>query len=211
MPLHFIRSLVEPVTECFYDFKTDVWVIGDRGGLAEFIADFDHARSTTHPIHVAAIPPDSPGMRCVVMPVSKYPTRKPILKAVERIVFRNGAPVMQVVLCGNKRGYAKLAALARKAMLASGGPLDHWHVDDAELEWVVPRSIALNLRGAVHGWTTEDLGCYADDVRTGGCYRLPKDISWLEQDTCSADDYVPSDICKLFPGSLVNQPLRVYV
>jgi hypothetical protein len=80
-------------------------------------------------------------------------------------------------------------------MAAKGGPLDHWHVDDVWNDWVAKASISLNVRGAVEGWSVEALGCYAEDLRTGGDYRLPTNIETLQRDVEYPYDDFPSDIC----------------
>jgi len=194
MPLHLVRNITPTISEYGYFAKTEVWAFGDRQGYIDLIADLDRARKTRDAIHVAAIPRSSRGMLCVVLPATNFRTRRSALRIIERTVFVRGEPAMQVVLCGNRRAYSRLAGIVRDAIAAEGDPVEHWHCNDDYTEWIEKRSIALNLRGAVKGWGRKQLNNYFDFVRSGGNHRLPENFDYLRDEPANQHDDIPPDM-----------------
>jgi hypothetical protein len=178
--LHFIRSITVMEDDDYYESKTDVCVFGDLGGYAYLCDVLREARDGGGAIKLSEIPRRSNSMHVVILPAATHPLRAPRLKLIERIVFARRAPVMELIVYGNRAGYNKLGALvAELADSRAGVPLDHFHVDDWTDDWVVKRSVALNIRGPLKTWSRHALGSYATAIYERSRHYIPDDIGYL--------------------------------
>ena len=194
MPVHLIRSISQSVSEYYYSVKTDVWFFADRTGFAHVLKQLRGRLSSRVPAPLIGIPNNSPGMRAVVLLAPTDRSAQPALMAFERPVLWRGRSAMQLILIGNRAGYARLCGVLEQAMNAKLGPRDHWHCADVHDKWMIPPSVALNVRGAVNRWTKADLAEYGDDLRSGGNHQFPEGIGFCLADKAFRHDHFPKDI-----------------
>lgn len=167
----------------YYESKTDVCVFGDRKGYDYLIARLASAKTAKQPVRVADIVRVENSMQAVVLPARKIAGNRPRLKLWERIIFERGKPAMELVMCGNRAGYNRLAGIVRSLAIHGGPPLlDHSHVDDWVDDWVIKRSVSLNVRAPLAKWSRASLDYYADAIYGPNPYRLPppEDINYLK-------------------------------
>jgi len=206
MPVNLIRSTEELESQYRYEMKTDVWVFADRAGYGRVIEQWREDLVPGELVPLAGIPEDSPGMHGTALLVPSRGTGRPALRAIERPVCWRGRWRMQLILAGNRAGFARLAEIAGAAMATGLGPCDHWHCNDEDDRWVVKRSVSLNFRGAVTGWDAVGLQEYKEDFRTGGRHQFPETLDFLCQDELCQDEYrhdrFPDDIVDWLSSSL---------
>jgi hypothetical protein len=196
--LRFIRLYAALDTCWQFAMKTDVWVFSDLDGLLYLKKSIRKAIKAKHNIHLDEVETDSVSMQCVILPALKKPATKPRLKIVERKIFKNAAPEMELVILGNKAGYKKLVSelnIAIKQYLDN--PTEHLHIDDLDCAWVVPRSVSLNIRGPVSAWDKDLLGDYFSlaTEKTGSylpenCDAMTKEIWEYENPVVGEGPYI---------------------
>jgi hypothetical protein len=118
-------------------------------------------------------------MRAIVLPALRKPAASR-LRLVERIVFRTDRPQMELVICGNVAGYRRLIATIASLLRKWPDPMEHVHVEDGQDAWVVKRSVALNIRGALRRWSRAGMSDYAEFVSRPTRHTLPPDIANME-------------------------------
>ena len=131
--LRFIRQYSTLDTSWQFEMKTDVWVFSDLAGLSYLKKSIAKAMKTKQNFYLDEVEKDSVSMQCVILPALKKPATKPRLKIVERKIFKNAAPEMELVILGNKAGYKKLVSelnIAIKQYLDN--PTEHVHIDDLD-------------------------------------------------------------------------------
>ena len=183
--LAFIRS--KTVFDCwdFYESKTEVIVFGDRAGYRLLRSKL--LRACRSKGNLELLSENQNSMRAVILPVQKTHGRSPKLKFVERFINFQKAANMELVIAGNAPGYRyfadKLYGLlaSRKCDIT-----DHIHLDDMADRFVIPRSVALNIRAPLKEWNSKALGDFAHLVEARGADFLPKEI---EHRFTQTDDY----------------------
>ncbi len=196
--LYFIRSVSGWLADEFYDQRTDVWVFGDLAGYRHFQHGLRRAKERDK-ITVLDLPADSATMNVVILPAAKGRASKPRLKVIERFVFIDKNPQMELVLYGNETAYDHLCRVIDLAMTSSlGDPIDHFHVDEGPGGpdcFLIPRSVSLNIRGPLFEWSLDKLEShYREMIVERGEYYLPKDYRH-----CIPQDYPYSE-----PNSKTN-------
>ncbi|HVA45465.1 MAG TPA: hypothetical protein VNH11_03690 [Pirellulales bacterium] len=180
--LYFIRSRSAVDDENYYDSKTDVYVFGDKRGFDYFVACITAARGRQNPLPLVDAAPLRNGMRAVVLAPTRRGGTRPRIKFAERVIFRRRKPAMELIIIGNRQGYARLAAVV--SSLASKGPplMEHVHLDDMFDSWVVKRSVSLNIRAPLENWSRRHLAEYDHAIYGMNSYVLPpsEDINYLE-------------------------------
>ncbi|HEY3245051.1 MAG TPA: hypothetical protein VGM03_17045 [Phycisphaerae bacterium] len=187
--LYFIRAATAKHCWDIYDANTDVWVFGDVAGYRYMRSCLRRAQGSSRNLRLHKFDPRSHSMRVIVVPAARIPMRAPRLKAIERIVFIESRPEMELVIYGNRAGYDRLSA-AFERMIAGGsdGPHDHEHVDDNLL---VPRSVYLNIRGPLSRWSRSRLGSYAQMVYQRQPTHLPPGIEYLTAEVWPYEEINP--------------------
>lgn len=183
MNLRFIRQYSVLDTSWQFEMKTDVWVFSDLDGLLYLKKSIRKAIKAKHNIHLDEVETDSVSMQCVILPALKKPATKPRLKIVERKIFKNAAPEMELVILGNKAGYKKLIAelnIAIKQYLDN--PTEHVHIDDWCCAWVVLKSVSLNIRGPVSTWDKDTLGDYFAMTTEKTSSYLPENCDYMTKE-----------------------------
>jgi hypothetical protein len=175
--LHFHRSLTEIEADEYFDSKTDVWVFGDVEGYCVWIKSIQKALDSRRPVALPEISLRSNSMLAVLMPVSHKPSRVPRLKIIERLVFLRKNPRMEVVFHANVKGYQRLVSMIDDLIdQSSGCPRDHFHLDD----WIVKRSVGVNVRGPLRKWSRKNLVEYGSTVFTRGPRDLPGGVAYIQ-------------------------------
>lgn len=172
--LVFIRSAT--CLDCwdYYETKTDVWVFGDVEGYDSLRQDILKATGATENIHLTLLERHATSMRGVVLPAKGMDSRRPRLKFIERFIPDKSGPNMELVIFGNQAGYRYLADKIAKLMQDYlGRPSEHLHLDDHSDPHLLPRSVALNLRGPVQKWGRKSLAEHGDLVYSKSVDFLP--------------------------------------
>jgi hypothetical protein len=187
--VHLIRAKMAYQTSDYYEEKTDVWLFGDVSGYRSLQETIRRASAGHRLQRPACGGAGSNSMRACILRPSSSPRHQPRLKLVERIVFLDKAPEMELIVYGNDAGYEWLNEMLDRAFTDYlDDPSEHVHVDDHRGGPVVRRSVALNIRGAVGSWSREALGDYASFVFDRQPTYLPSDIGYLTKALCPYED-----------------------
>jgi len=154
--IRLIRSRGVWDTENIYLDRTDVMVFADAEGYRHMAAGVLEAKKGAVHLDTAR---DQYSMRCVILPPDDTVT-DPRIKFLERIVFDDQAPEMELMIFGNSAGLEWLSDLLYDFIERHKGVEDDMHLDDHdgfEVNQIKPGSISLNLRGVVPEWTKEGL------------------------------------------------------
>lgn len=169
-------------------------MFGDVGGFRYLSDCLNAARSSVGNVHLDEIDLASNSMRVVVVPSNNMGADEAHLRIIERPVFVNGSANMEVVICGNDRGYQHLADLVTRVAGDTDEGLDnHWHLDDAVDACLIPRSISLNIRSPLIEWSKENLGHWTGVVLERQPDYLPEDIHFMFE---SPEPY--EEVCEKF-------------
>ena len=141
--LEFLRSKSTVATPQCYDEMTDVWVVGNSQGFQAFARALRRAETSaiTTVFQLSDVSPH--GMRVVVIPAERRPARARV-RLWERVVSVKRQMKMELVVYGNMQGYRRLTNIVERVSNLRVD-FDHEHVDWDD-DWVVQRSISLNLR-----------------------------------------------------------------
>jgi hypothetical protein len=161
--IFLIRTTMAIEQESYYSAKTDVWLLGDVQGYKAFIKLLRLAISTKHNqrnLHLWSLARNECNMLLSILPPMPIKNKSPKIKFWERFVYYKSKPWMELVIAGNLSGLERFASevesLLRKT---TGDPSDHMHFDSEYCgqSWIMPRSIALNLRDPLKKWDLKKL------------------------------------------------------
>lgn len=190
--LHLIRSKTVCEMPSCYEEKTEVLVFGDVAGYQALQEALRAAMSTGQITRPSSLGIDRNSMRVCILPASATARRHPQLKLIERIVFVERSPEMELVIYGNAAGYSWLIdAIEQAATTYLGDPSEHIHLDDFNDPRMVRRSVAMNIRGALRSWSRDELEHYAALVFDRQPTYLPSNIGHLTRATCPYEYPVP--------------------
>lgn len=172
----------------YYDSKTDIWIFGDVEGYRLLRTQLMKATRAKRNIHLDILEKNPNSMRSVILPAQQSKRKRALLKFVERFVWIDGNPHMELVIAGNVQGYKYLAkevaGLTRKSR---DDVSEHGHFDDSVSNSIVPRSVALNIRAPLRQWRIESYAEFSDLLQRRGEDFLPKDIMYrleTKEDYC---------------------------
>jgi hypothetical protein len=178
--LALLRSRTTLIADDYYEEKTEVWILGDKKGYTEFSSILKALPIGGQSLAVSYR--KRFGMMLILIPAVATSCKAQKLRIIERIVFKSRKPQMELIICGNTKGFRQLAEIIDTLIINSlDKPEDHIHIDDWFDQWVVKRSIALNIRGPVTKWTQDALGEYDSMITSGGNHPLPENIKYLSK------------------------------
>ena len=166
-------------SEDVYDFKTDVWVFGDVEGYRLLSRCLRRACKSRRVANVHDfVSGTAVSMLCAITPVDRD-VKDARLKIAERLVFIRRRPRMEVIIHGSEAAYQKLADIIDEVCRDyTDIPQEHIHMDDWTDDWVIPRSISLNIRGPLSRWSKKGLQEYADFVYQPSEFTLPEEYDF---------------------------------
>jgi hypothetical protein len=176
--LRFIRNQVCHDYWDFFEVKTDVWIFGDKPGYRHFQARIADAITSNQNIVVKRGSPEDNSMGAIILPAQKTGSHSPKMKAVERLVWWNCRPQMELIIVGNKAGYERLMDGIDSLYKDAGDLTQHFHLDDVSCAYMVPRSIALNFRAPVDKWEGSEFGEYSEMVAKQSDLFIPKEVGY---------------------------------
>lgn len=176
---------------------TDVWVVGNEKGFFAFARALGHSETSakTTPFQLSEASPH--GMRVVIVPAEQRPARAR-LRLWERTVFIKRQHHMELVIYGNVAAYRRLARLADAVSRMAPPGHDHEHVD-WDLDWIIQRSISLNLRApfGTRDEMAEHFGVIAD--RNQNPNFLPPNLEYLTPENHPYEAITPATARAFFP------------
>ena len=165
MRLVFTRFLKGSDCSDYYETKTNVYVFGDLPGYQRFAKLLRLAEKAPQTIPPAS---RSHGMNCVILPACKKLGNASRIKFIERLVYLDRQPRMELVIYGTPKAYRYLARelLALSGYAPDSG--DYLGLDDQNSPKgisVIPRSIALTIRPPVPSDYRSIFGLYRDRAK----------------------------------------------
>lgn len=194
--LDFLRSKSTIATTQQYDEMTDVWVVGNERGFLAFARTLSRAETSAKTTIFQLSEASAHGMRVMIVPAEKRPARAR-LRIWERTVFIKRQLQMELVIFGNVPAYRRLAQISEDVSRMPPG-YDHEHVD-WDREWIVQRSISLNLRVpfATRKEMADQLGVIAD--RNQNPHFLPPGVEYLTPGNHPYETITPATARAYFP------------
>lgn len=157
MNIKFIRSSVTLDTEWEFEEKTDVLVFGDVEGYRYFQAKVREATNSKNNVHLDIVKQCGNSMQCVILKALDKPSKRPRIKFLERKIFKNDSPEMELIIVGNRDGLQAFSDDFDTIIEDSSSDLGgHHHYDDNFANWIVKRSVALNVREPLAVWKKEN-------------------------------------------------------
>ncbi len=177
--LFFVRSKTETHSWEYFDSKTEAIVLGDREGYAYLISCMSKAKTGKTHVYLNEIDASSYSMRVVICPAAKNDFPE-MLRIIERPVYLNGSPNMELVICGNIAGYVRIITMFSAVLQSSSDGFDnHIHLDDVSDVCLVPRSVSLNIRSPLDYWSKELAGIWSDKIYCRQADFMPTGIEYL--------------------------------
>ena len=187
--IYFIRELCAVHADMYYEQRTGVCIAGDVAGYNEFCECLETCAASGKVLHIAHIPQRSNSMLAVVIPSTHGPFDSPRIKVVERVVFCRATPRMQLMFVGNPPGLRRLSCVVRDISNDSADSIfAHVDLDDLVDSWIVPRSVAVNIRAPLRKWSKAGLHELAPTIYSRTDYFFPNDVDYL-----SASSHLPPD------------------
>ncbi|PCJ51356.1 MAG: hypothetical protein COA79_26495 [Planctomycetota bacterium] len=176
--VYFIRGVVTHDSDCEYWKNTDIWVFGDIKGYEYLISKLNDAKNQNVTINIQKNCDLS--MQCLILSASDKPEKRARVKLVERKIFKNEEPEMELIIYGNIKGYNKLIEeLEHSIKNYVNKPDEHSHIEEGWSDYVVKRSVSLNIRGPLQTWNVEELDCYKEYLIERQPTYLPDDCSYM--------------------------------
>lgn len=178
--IYFIRGLVTHDCDNYYWKNTDIWIFGDIKGYEYLISKLNEAKKNNVSIEIPKNCDKS--MQCLILKAAEKPKKRARLKLIERKIFKNEEPEMELIIYGNINGYNELINKIEYSIANYiDRPDEHLHIEEGWCDFVVKRSVSLNLRGPLKIWEVEQLGDYRRVITERQNEYLPDDCSYMKK------------------------------
>lgn len=181
--LYFIRGLVTHDSDDSFWKNTDIWIFGDIKGYEYLISKLKEAKSNNVNIEIPKNCDMS--MQCLILKAAEKPKKQPRLKLIERKIFKNEEPEMELIIYGNINGYNELIESIEYSIANYiNRPDEHSHIEEGWCDYIVKRSVSLNIRGPLQNWDVQQLGDYSKFITERTKQYYPDDCSHMEKGLC---------------------------
>lgn len=155
--LYFIRTINEDFS-LIYEQKTDIQIYADVEGYKYLVDSLRKAQTANKNTRLLNLNFNSNTMRAMIVQAASSPAKRPRLKFLERRIYINGKPEMELIILGNKPGYDFLISIIQdRASYKKEDLTSHVHLDDDYDKEVVKRSVALMICNPLIKWDENKL------------------------------------------------------